>query len=407
LATCRYIGSLTRIGQAQLKDERMTLPTTNYLERAVAALNSLGINVTGRAAPAPILPLLEKVKHYDEHKVVSIAAALQQSSSFHQTAREQLKGLDVSHHYQSITDSFNSIRADSAKVADWVSDGSLDLKERLMMSFMKLRRGSIAERFDSIRNAYQKATEIVGKEIQREEVIRNAYQDYHLAMVQTKINAEQVLEIATRELEARRKALGAANEAIEAERAGDNDPVVLAKLDLASHEALRAFQLEDKSYQIAKDMAEDLAVGLSTTRVIMAHLEQSAAAKERLHQRMISFFTGQESVLTALSVAFTASNGLSAATNVLKAQKAGTEAAIESLAQTGNQAIREAITVGYGAALDAHPVKMLGESIVQLQSDMIGLISAARTSATSAAQEIETATEQNERSFTALIAKAN
>lgn len=385
----------------------MTLPTTNYLERAVAALNSLGINVTGRAAPAPILPLLEKVKHYDEHKVVSIAAALQQSSSFHQTAREQLKGLDVSHHYQSITDSFNSIRADSAKVADWVSDGSLDLKERLMMSFMKLRRGSIAERFDSIRNAYQKATEIVGKEIQREEVIRNAYQDYHLAMVQTKINSEQVLEIATRELEARRKALGAANEAIEAERAGDNDPVVLAKLDLASHEALRAFQLEDKSYQIAKDMAEDLAVGLSTTRVIMAHLEQSAAAKERLHQRMISFFTGQESVLTALSVAFTASNGLSAATNVLKAQKAGTEAAIESLAQTGNQAIREAITVGYGAALDAHPVKMLGESIVQLQSDMIGLISAARTSATSAAQEIETATEQNERSFTALIAKAN
>ncbi|MBA1306018.1 merozoite surface protein 3b [Stutzerimonas stutzeri] len=385
----------------------MTLPTTNYLERAVAALNSLGINVTGRAAPAPILPLLEKVKHYDEHKVVSIAAALQQSSSFHQTAREQLKGLDVSHHYQSITDSFNSIRADSAKVADWVSDGSLDLKERLMMSFMKLRRGSIAERFDSIRNAYQKATEIVGKEIQREEVIRNAYQDYHLAMVQTKINAEQVLEIATRELEARRKALGAANEAIEAERAGDNDPVVLAKLDLASHEALRAFQLEDKSYQIAKDMAEDLAVGLSTTRVIMAHLEQSAAAKERLHQRMISFFTGQESVLTALSVAFTASNGLSAATNVLKAQKAGTEAAIESLAQTGNQAIREAITVGYGAALDAHPVKMLGESIVQLQSDMIGLISAARTSATSAAQEIETATEQNERAFTALIAKAN
>lgn len=385
----------------------MTLPTTNYLERAVAALNSLGINVTGRAAPAPILPLLEKVKHYDEHKVVSIAAALQQSSSFHQTAREQLKGLDVSHHYQSITDSFNSIRADSAKVADWVSDGSLDLKERLMMSFMKLRRGSIAERFDSIRNSYQKATEIVGKEIQREEVIRNAYQDYHLAMVQTKINAEQVLEIATRELEARRKALGAANEAIEAERAGDNDPVVLAKLDLASHEALRAFQLEDKSYQIAKDMAEDLAVGLSTTRVIMAHLEQSAAAKERLHQRMISFFTGQESVLTALSVAFTASNGLSAATNVLKAQKAGTEAAIESLAQTGNQAIREAITVGYGAALDAHPVKMLGESIVQLQSDMIGLISAARTSATSAAQEIETATEQNERAFTALIAKAN
>jgi hypothetical protein len=138
----------------------------------------------------------------------------------------------------------------------------------------------------------------------------------------------------------------------------------------------------------------------------MAHLEQVATAKDRLHARMISFFAGQESVLTALSVAFTAGNGLAAATKVLEAQKAGTEAAIESLATTSQVAVRDAISAGYGAAISAHPVKLLGEAVVQLQSDMVGLIQAARESATSTANEIESATIANERAFAAIVAKA-
>lgn len=378
----------------------------NYLERATAALGAIGINFDRKADPAPVLSLLEKLRHYDETKVTQIAMAMQQSSGFHQTVREQLGGLDVSRHYQVITDSFSSIGEDAKKMAGYVADGQLDWKEKLAIGFMKLRRGSIPERFDSIRVNYLQATKTVGKEIEREQVIRSAYQDFDLAMGQVKVSAEELLQIATQHLNTRREELDAANKALEAAQAAGENGVAIAQLELVAQEALRAYQLEDKSYQICKDISEDLKVGQSTTRVIMAHLEQVATAKDRLHARMISFFAGQESVLTALSVAFTAGNGLAAATKVLEAQKAGTEAAIESLATTSQVAVRDAISAGYGAAISAHPVKLLGEAVVQLQSDMVGLIQAARESATSTANEIESATIANERAFAAIVAKA-
>ncbi|MGP0171136.1 merozoite surface protein 3b [Pseudomonas sp. NCHU5208] len=380
--------------------------TINYLERATAALSAIGINFDRKAEPAPVLALLEKLRQYDETKVTQIAIAMQQSSAFHKTVREQLGGLDVSRHYQAITDSFGSIGEDAKKMAGYVADGQLDWKEKLAIGFMKLRRGSIPERFDTIRLNYLQATTTVGKEIEREQVIRTAYQDFDLAMGQVKVAAEELLQIATAQLDSRRAALDDANKALEAAQASGQNGVAIAQLELVAQEALRAYQVEDKSYQICKDISEDLKVGQSTTRVIMAHLEQVATAKDRLHARMISFFAGQESVLTALSVAFTAGNGLAAATKVLEAQKAGTEAAIESLATTSQVAVRDAISAGYGAALSAHPVKMLGEAVVQLQSDMVGLIRSARESATSTVNEIESATIANERAFAAIVAKA-
>ncbi|HCL4130845.1 TPA: hypothetical protein N2C61_001929 [Pseudomonas aeruginosa] len=102
----------------------------NYLERATAALGAIGINFDRKADPAPVLSLLEKLRHYDETKVTQIAMAMQQSSGFHQTVREQLGGLDVSRHYQAITDSFSSIGDDAKKMAGYVADGQLGFGEQ-------------------------------------------------------------------------------------------------------------------------------------------------------------------------------------------------------------------------------------------------------------------------------------
>lgn len=377
----------------------------NYLERAVTALAQLGITVNGQAEATPVLKLLEKIRHYDEVKVVAIAATLQQSSPFHQTVREQLRGLDVSPIYQAITDDFTSIRQDSVRMTEWVADGKLGMMERVKLMFMKLSRGSIPDRFENIRTNFITATSKVNKEIEREEAIRSAYQDYQMAVLQVKVMAEQVLVIATNALEEKRVALESVNTKLDAARNGA-DEVAIAELELIAQAALRAYQLEDKAYQIAKDIAEDQKTGHSTTKVLMAHLEQVAVTKERVHSRMVSFFAAQEGVITTLSAAFTASNGLAAATNVMRAQKQGTEAAIEALAKTGNIQIRDAIEVGYGPSLNAHPVKLLGEALVHLQKDMNGLIAENRAKATSAVNEMEAATLQNERAFAALVAKA-
>ena len=50
------------------------------------------------------------------------------------------------------------------------------------------------------------------------------------------------------------------------------DPAERARLELARDEKLRKMQQEDKRYQIAKDLAENLSVGYGTTEVVMARL---------------------------------------------------------------------------------------------------------------------------------------
>lgn len=382
----------------------MTQSMTNYLERAKAGLSSIGIHLTGPVETAPILSLLEKVQHYDKPKVIAIAATLQQSSSFHQTVREQLKGMDASALYQSITDDFESIRTDSTKMAAWIADGELNMLERLQTMFIKIRRGSIPDRFAAIQKHYLASVQIVGQEIKREEVIRDAYHSYQMAMKQAEISAQEVLQVATSALDARKATLQSCNDAVDA--AIGSDAIELSTLELKRDEAVHALQQEDKSW-IAKDIAEDLKVGFNTSKVVMAHLEQVSVVKDRLHQRMISFFSGQEGVLTALSAAYTAKSGMTSASNALKSMKVGTEKSIEALANSTNVEVRDAIGIAYGPALDSSPVKQLAEAIVQFQSDMVGLIATARTNATKCALEIESATTVNERAFAALVAKAS
>lgn len=85
---------------------------TPYLERAMTAIRGLGVNV---AAPqqSPVLAILERIKDYDEGKVLSIAATLQQSSTFNDIVRTQLSGMEISARYADIASGFDSIRDDA------------------------------------------------------------------------------------------------------------------------------------------------------------------------------------------------------------------------------------------------------------------------------------------------------
>src|SRR5690606_30639580 len=112
----------------------------NYLDRAVASLRSLGINMQ-REQGAPVVAILDKIARYDNAKVTSIAATLQQSSSFNAVVGEQIAGMDISTRYADIAESFNSIRDDAQQMAQWMSDGKLDFKERIRAGWMKVRRG--------------------------------------------------------------------------------------------------------------------------------------------------------------------------------------------------------------------------------------------------------------------------
>ena len=83
-----------------------------------------------------------------------------------------------------------------------------------------------------------------------------------------------------------------------------------AKLELARDEQLRRTQEEDKRYQIAKDLSDNLTISYNTSEVIMARLMQTTSAKERVYAQAVTFFSTNDSVLTAFKASFTGMFGL-------------------------------------------------------------------------------------------------
>lgn len=372
----------------------------SYLDRAVNALRTIGVNLADREA-APIVPLLEKVSKYDAGKITAIATTLQYSSTFNAAVREQIEGMDISTRYADVTTSFNSIREDAEQMSAWMADGRLDFQERMKMGWMKMRRGSIPDRFNDIRATYYEVAKSANDQIQRESVVLEAYRDFRMALKAAEVDAQEVLVLATTALEQRREALNAANQAAE----GVADNVERAKLELARDEALRAVQDEDKSYQIVKDIADDLKTSYNTAELVFARLQQTHTLKERIYQRAVTFFATNEVVFTGLAASFNSMAGLSETTNTLDAMTDGINQGLESLAKTGGQQLEAGLRAGYGSTLRASSVTALANAVVDFQASSMKLIEELRAESTQTAKDIEAATENSKQRFIALLNK--
>ena len=374
--------------------------TRSYLDRAVGGLRALGINLS-TPTDVPVVPLLEKVQKYDNHRVMGIASTLQQSSAFNAAVREQIKGMDISTRYADIATRFDSIRNDSQEMVEFMADGKLDFTERLKLSWMRVRRGSIPDRFEGIRKDYLEVAKSANDQIQREAAILEAYRDFRMALKASEADAQELLKNASAALAERKAALEQANTRVEQYSGGDE--AERSRLELARDEALRAVQDEDKSYQIAKDMADDLKTSYNTAELVFARLQQTHTVKERLYQRAVTFFSTNEVVFTGLSASFTSMAGLNEATQTMEQMKEGMNRGLEALASSGTQQLEAGLRAGYGSTLQASAVKALAESVIEFQASSLKLVEELRLESTRTAAEIEAATEDSKRRFTALL----
>ncbi|MFJ2407765.1 merozoite surface protein 3b [Pseudomonas sp. NPDC087814] len=377
---------------------------SNYLDRALTGLRTLGINLLQPVPDAPVLVLLDRVAQYDTAKVTAIAAVLQQSTTFNSVVREQIAGMDISTRFMDITQSFTSIREDAAAMAGWMDDGRLDTLEKLKLSWMNLRRGSIPSRFSEIRENYLQVCKSANDQISRETVILEAYLDFRMAMKAAEVDAQQVLALAGQVLEQRTQALNEANAQVTA--AETLAPAERAALELRRDEAVRALQDEDKRYQIVKDIADDLKVGYNTAEMVFARINQVHVIKERQYQRMVSFFSTNEVVLTGLAVSFTSNSGLAEATNTLNATTDGISKGLEALSSTGNTQLEAAVKASYGSTIKVDSVRALADATLSFQTDMHGLTETYRAESSNASRDIAEAVEEAKRKFAALLTKA-
>jgi hypothetical protein len=299
----------------------MTATPLQYLDKAMNQLHDLGLVPEGESEEAPIIALLEQISDLDEGRVTAIARTLSQVSLFNDIVREQVQAMEIGERYEEITSAFNSIRDDAKSMVDQVEDGRLDTFERMGNVWMKVTRGDIASRFDKIKQTYLDVTTSTQDQIQREQKILAAYQDFRGALKQSEVLALEVLKTAEARLDTAKAEVDETMRAVEAYQG--EDMAERAKLELARDEKVRALQNEEKRYQIAKDLSDNLTISYNTSEVVMARLMQTTNAKERVYAQAVSFFSTNEVVLTALTASFTGMFGLHEATATVEAMKEG------------------------------------------------------------------------------------
>lgn len=375
-----------------------------YLDKAVGAIKDIGLwpEQTGEQ---PITGLLKEITGLDETKVILIGRTLTQASAFNEVVRSQVAAMNIGQRYEDITNGFNSIRDDAKGMVDQLDDGKLDIRERVSNVWMKVSRGDIAQRFNKIRDVYLEVSKDTKDQVDREHTILEAYRDFRGALKQAEVMALELLEVADAKLNERKADLGKASEALTAFTEGS--PADRARLELARDEKLRDLQNEERRYQIAKDLSDNLTISYSTSEVIMARLLQTTNAKERVYQQAISFFSTNETVLTALSASFTGMFGLHESTQTLNAMKEGMSKSLETLSEIGDRVGEEAIKAGYGPTIRADAVKKLVDSVVNFQEKSRTIINEMRELSTKNSAEIRDAVEQGKERLARLAAEGN
>lgn len=371
-----------------------------YLDKALTQLRDLGL-VPERSEEAPIVALLNRISSLDEDKTVAIARTLSQASLFNQVVREQISSMELGERYARITDAFDSIRTDARAMVDQLEDGKIDTFERLRNVWTKATRGDIADRFEKIKRSYLEVARDTHDQIDREQLILAAYQDFRGALKEAEILALQVLETAERYLDAHKGELEAAMQAVE--QNPGTDLVERARLELARDERLRDVQAAEDRYQICKDLSDNLTVAYHTSEVVMGRLLQTTNAKDRVYKQAVSFFGTNETVLTALSASFTGLHGLHESTKTLEAMKEGVSRSLEDLADIGGQVQQAALEAGYGPTIRAEAVKKLVDSVINYQEHSRAIIAEMRQLSTRNAEDIRDAVEQGKQRLAQLV----
>ncbi len=374
----------------------MSLSPMKYLDKAMEKVRDLGlVPEDTKGKKDPMVALLNQLIDIDEERIIAISRTLNQASFFNDVVREQVQAMDISNRYEEITNAFNSIRDDAKTMVDQLDDGKLSTFERFSNVWMKTTRGDIASRFGKIKDTYLDVSDSTNDQIQREQLILDAYQDFRGAMKQSEVLALEVLKKAEDLLDSDKEEVQTAMKTVE-EFKGD-DTVERARLEMARDEKVRALQDTEKRYQIAKDLSDNLTVGYNTSEVVMARLLQTTNIKERLYAQSVSFFSTNEIVLTALTASFTGMFGLHESTQTIEAMKEGVSQSLEVLAEVGGKVQEAAVKAGYGPTIRADSVKKLVESVVSFQEKSRVIIEEMRVKSTANAREIREAVEDGKQ----------
>lgn len=387
-------------GASALRD-RVPEGMRKYLDRALGVLDRLGI-AHRTDVPQELVRLLDEVRDLDEPKVIAIADTIQHMSTFNALVRDNVENIDVGQRYLTITEMFDSIREDSKTLINQLQDGRISLGERMQNLWMRMRRGTPSDRFEKIVDVYRDVSAETKNQLEREQRIMDAYIDFRFAVKQAEIHAKDLLESFLPWLEQARHALAAAQQTVDAAPAGDAER---SRLELARDEARGDFERADRTYQLLKDIAENLSIGYDVGETLITKLKQTHDVKDRVYRRSVTFFTTNEHVFTILGTVYTSQHGLHEATQATEAMKQGVNKGLEDVAELGEELERAALKAGYGSTINPASVQKLVDAIANFQVESLNTIAELRHESEENAKEIRRVVEAGKQRFQETLAR--
>jgi len=372
-----------------------------YLDKAVGALKKFGVATSQQ--PTEMVKMLDEVKHVNEAKVLAIAKTIQQMSTFNQLVRDNVESINIGTRYLEITQMFDSIREDSKMLIRQLDDGKFSLTEKAQNLWMRIRRGTPSARFDKIADVYKAVAADTKNQLDRELSIMDAYIDFRFALKEAEVLSREVLDEHSPTLLAAQQHLTAAQEAVTA--AADAEQGKRSKLELARDESRHAFEKEDRTYQLLKDVAENLSVGYDVGETLITKLKQTHDVKDQVYRRSVTFFTTNEHVFTILGTVYTSQQGLNEATRATESMKEGVNKGLEDVAELGRELERAALRAGYGSTISPQSVEKLVTAISDYQVESIQMIAELRKESEENAKEIRRVVEEGKRKFQETVIK--
>jgi hypothetical protein len=393
--------STTLAKSAPPKELPQSTGLRKYLDGAVKVLENFGI-VTADESPE-LIRLLEEVRHLDEAKVLAIAETIKHMSAFNALVRDSVRNIAIGNRYMEIAQRFDSVREDSKTLIAQLDDGKISLGEKMQNLWMRIRRGTPSDRFEEIVSIYKDVSKDTKDQLQREEAIMDGYIDFRFALKEAEVLARDLFEAQAPRLDAARKGLADAQAAVDG-FTGDNEGE-RSRLELKRDEARHKFEEEDRSYQLLKDIAENLSVGYDVGETLVTKLKQTHDVKDRVFRRAVTFFTTNEHVFTILGTVYTSQHGLHEITQATEAMKEGANKGLEDVAELGKELERAALKAGYGSTINPESVQKLVDSIADFQVESLNMIADLRKESEESTKEIRRVVETGKQRFEQTLAK--
>ncbi len=384
------------------KENRDLSSMRKYLDRATDVLKKFGVD-SGQSAPQELISLLESVKHLDEAKVLAIADVIQHMSAFNALVRENVEGVNIGNRYMDITQMFDSIREDSKRLISQLDDGKISGTEKVSNWWMKIRRGTPSDRFEQIVDVYSDVAKDTKDQLKREEAIMEGYIDFRFALKEAEVLARELFDAHVPVLEAAKEELAKSQDALD--NYTGTDQAGKSQLELARDEAKHHFEEEDETYQLLKDIAENLQIGYDVGETLITKLKQTHDVKERVYRRAVTFFTTNEHVFTILGTVYTSQHGLHEVTQATEAMKEGVNKGLEDVADLGRELERAAIKAGYGSTIDPESVQKLVNSITDFQVESLEMIAELRKESEESTKAIRKTVEAGKRKYQETVAR--